>query len=286
MIYNEKRFSEIAFTKHIAKAEKCSQCGKPVIQVADHVKSNYHEFVFGTDYKELLKKFYSGLDYTNFLVYKNGNVKLNSFSLIHNKHDDSFFVPYYNTVQTNKELIEENNKVLLTAFVEYTAQQRKKIIDDIWYYYRDRISPEQEFGQTQKNEVDTSLQNALTCVDHDSYEITQTDNNTNIKKVKIDLKEVDDLLHPDIKKILKNKSISYNFLTDNVFLDHKKRLQAYIYNSYLDWISRTDSFPELSCNECVAKIKEKKIFKPKHNVDEMGNKPDTRMFRTRTNKQK
>lgn len=287
MIYNEKRFSAIAFMRHITKVDNCSQCNKTVTHRKDtpsikkssrYVGTNYHEFVFGVDYKELLEKFYSGLVYTNFLLYNNDKVKISSFSLIHNSHDDSFFVAYYHPVTGNKEIIKENNTVLEKVFVKYTTSQRKKIIDDIWYYYRDIHRLSEKLDNTQKNDIDTKMRNALTCIDHDSYELNQTDDNTKIKEIKINLAECDDLLHPDLMRFIKNRSRTG---TDPLF-EYKARLQAYIYNSYLEWISKTDSFPELSCNECIGRKKLSKIFKNKHEVKEMRS-PLGRLFGTPQN---
>lgn len=265
MIYNEKRFSEIAFKRHITKVDNCSQCNRSVIHREKTLNHNYHEFVFGADYKELLKKFYSGLVYTNFLLYNNNKVKISSFSLIHNSHDDSFFVPYYYPVTGNKEIVKENNAVLEKVFVKYTTSQRKKIIDDIWYYYREIHRNVKDLNQTEKNDVDTKMRNAVTCIDHDSYELNQTDDNIEIMEVKINLAECDDLLHPDLMKFLKNRTRPEK----RIFFEHKARLQAYIYNSYLEWISRTDSFPEILCNECASKKQLSKIWKSKNKVDEM-----------------
>ena len=62
MIYNEKRFSDIAFSKHIVTADSCSSCGKEVLHQLLKQKNNYNEFVFGIEYRQMIKSFLSGID--------------------------------------------------------------------------------------------------------------------------------------------------------------------------------------------------------------------------------
>ena len=255
MILNCKKFSDIAFSKHIASADCCSVCRKKVLHPLKQ-EHNYNDFVFGMNYDDLIKSFYSEIDYITSLFYEGNTVKNTSFSYIHNKHNDTFLIVYFVPITSNKIQIEKFNANFLTTLEKYTTQQRKSLIYELTYFYL----------RTQKdiNVVNSNIEKTITCIDHTSHNTKkrkQLPENHYIKKSMIDLANIENILEPNIRHLMQSASMLQGRPS---LLQHKKRITAFLFDAYYKWIeANLHKFPNVVCNSCAgkkvvtAKLKEK-----------------------------
>ena len=242
MIYNEKRFSDIAFSKHIVTADSCSSCGKEVLHQLLKQKNNYNEFVFGIEYRQMIKSFLSGIDYHNKILCIKNKVHSSSVSYIHNKHNDSFAVTYYNPSRTLEDIIDNCNFVLLDIFKKYNTEQRRKIVDSIFTHFISVLDKEQ------KN-------NIIRCISLDDYNINKSYSPMNIdkrnlKSDNIDFSQCQNILNDDIQSIIK-KHTRFNKI---IMERYKLRVKLFLHQSFIEWIQdNTRQFPDVVCNSCKGK---------------------------------
>lgn len=256
MILNCKRFSDIAFSKHITSADCCSVCRKKVIHPSPEQKHNYNDFVFGMNYDDLIKSFYSEFDYITSLFYEGSTVKNTSFSYIHNKHNDTFIIVYFVPIKSNKLQIENFNVNFLTTLEKYSPKQRRNLIYELTYFYM----------RTQKdvNAINKTIEKVITCIDHTSYNNKKRNGlpeNSYIKKSNIDLSNMENIFEPNIKHLIESTS---SLRGRPSLLQYKQRINAFIFDAYYEWLkTNSHRFPKVICNSCAgkkvvtAKLKEK-----------------------------
>ena len=245
MILNCKKFSDIAFSKHIKSADCCSVCRKKVLHPLKQ-EHNYNDFVFGMDYDNLIKSFYSEIEYITSLFYEGNTVKNTSFSYIHNKHTDTFIMVYFVPIKLNKIQIENFNANFLTTLEKYTTQQRKSLIYELTYFY---LRTQEDI-----NVVNSNIKKVVTCIDHTSHNTKkrkQLPENHYIKKSMIDLANIEDIFEPNIRRLIESAS---TLKAKPSLLQHKKRINAFLFDAYYKWIeANLHRFPSVVCNSCAGK---------------------------------
>ena len=271
MILNFKRFSDLAFSKHITTSECCSSCGKKVLHRSQEQENNYNEFVFGMDYKNFIQSFYSEFDYITSLLYEDNKLRSTSFSYIHNKHNDTFLVTYFTPLVYNKNNIELFNANLLTTLEKYKTQQRKQLIHELSYFYLRT--------QNNINKINDTIERVITCIDHKSYNVAkrkELSKNVHIKKSRIDLANMEKLFDSELSDLI---NLTSKLRNRPSLLQYKKRVMAFMFDSYYQWLkTNTHQFPRVVCNNCAGKKAVTTKFKEKFEFLDRNNKHNPSEF--------